>query len=354
MNSFPPVGNDGGMYRRGFAPNLVLIGIGLAIVVGVFAISSITRVNTPQSPVSDSEVNTPDIVLDGTSTPPNDDVGAPSQTAPSLPSKPLPPASAPETPSGEEPSSSGGNSGATSESPAATPTPTPEPVSPAVAYDPGFKASSRVTPEIPSENERATLPSCEGKIFPLDPVEFSKVVSIAPTGIFGAASNPPSFAAFDFGTSGEYDIYNIVAPADVYITTIVQETGITADPEDTTVYFALCKDVFGYVTNIKEMSAAVQDLVTDSYRFGKPHTGENACKIEILELVGQGSLFGTAGQYAGKMGFGVIDLRKNRNLANPSAYPIKTNFAACPLEYLTHSAGFYDKLSSENNLCKKM
>lgn len=217
-------------------------------------------------------------------------------------------------------------------------------------YDPGFLASARITPEIPSENERATLPSCEGKTFTIDPVQLSIVTSIAPTGSMNA-SGVPDYAVVKVVGSGELNKYDIVAPGDVYITHITQENGLSADPEDNTTYFALCKDVIGYVTHVKELSNPIYKMVTDSVCLGKPHVGENACLIKKLELIARGTLLGRVGRIEGSFGFGVIDLRTNRGLSNASSYPVKTNFAACPLAYLANASGFYGKMTNQNSLC---
>jgi hypothetical protein len=209
-----------------------------------------------------------------------------------------------------------------------------------------------VTPEIPTENQRAQLPSCEGKVFTYDPINLASVLSISATGKT-SASGPSDFAIFHIPGGNELYKYDFTAPDDVYVTNIVQEFNVTKDKEDTTIYFALCKDIVGYITNIKELSDPIHKLITDTNCFGKPQSGPGACTIEILTQVGKGSLIGKVGEVEGSFGFGVIDLRKQRALANPAQYDIKTNFAACPFVYLANPAGFFAKLDASSDLCMK-
>jgi hypothetical protein len=236
--------------------------------------------------------------------------------------------------------------------PTTTPAPTVDPVSTPIPspYSPGFQANVRITPEIPSENERATLPACTDKLFTIQPVDLGLITSISATGTF-TPSHPSEFARFIFSGTGELYKYDVTAPADVWITHIAQETGVTSDPEDTTIYFALCRDVIGYVTHVKEMSAGIYKLVTDSVCLGKPHVGEEACHIKVLELVGRGSVLGKVGRLEGSFGFGVIDLRTQTNFTSPSSYPIKTNFAVCPFSYFSSPSGFLTKLVGSSSLC---
>lgn len=213
-------------------------------------------------------------------------------------------------------------------------------------------ADSRVTPEIPTENQRATLPVCNGKVFPLDPINFASVTSVSATGKTNALGMS-EYAVLSIPGGNKIYKYDLVAPGDVWITNIVQEFNVTRDDEDTTIYFALCRDVIGYITNIKELTDPIHELITDTACFGKPQKGPNACKIELLELIGKGSLIGKVGEVEGTLGFGVIDLRKQRPLANPAQYDIKTNFSVCPLSYLAAPQGWFTKLDASSDLCTK-
>jgi hypothetical protein len=334
--------------ERGISSNIILVIVGVLIIAGVLVLPRLMN-DEGQGPITGIEEETA-----STTEEENSDTEE-EVSSPVIPTIPKPSQTKPPESSTEEIATPSPDEEEAVQPPVVTspPPPVEQTPPPQTTWEPGFLATSRITPEIPSENERATLPACNGHIFTSELVQFSKVASIAPTGTFGSASNPSSFVVLDFGTSGQHDLYSIFAPGDVYVTHIVQENGITADPEDTTIYFALCRDVIGYVTNIKEMSSGVYKMVTDSYCLGKPHTGPNACKIEILEQMSSGSLLGKAGRVEGEFGFGVIDLRENRNLPNPESYPIKTNFAACPFEYIAASSGFYAKLSEGNDLCTK-
>lgn len=226
----------------------------------------------------------------------------------------------------------------------------PEAPSTPTPYNPGFQANARTYPAIPSENERASLPSCDGKIFSVDAVNLSAVTSIEANGTFDAGA-PASFAWVNLPTKNSDEEYALTAPADIYITNITQENNISADTQDSTVYFALCKDVFGYFTHVKELSTQVYKLVTDSSCFGKPQTGVNACSIETLELIGRGSPVGNVGHIEGRFGIGVIDLRSERGYANANQYSVFTNFAVCPFSYFSGGSGYFNKLSSATALC---
>ncbi len=237
--------------------------------------------------------------------------------------------------------------------PVPTPTPTPEPApapTPTPAWTPTFLASSRITPEIPSENERATLPACGSMKFTQDVLNIAAVNSITETSTTGSGM-PSDTIMFNFTEKGTNQRYALTFPNDVYVTHITVETGITADSSDTTVYFALCKDVFGFVKNIKELSTELTNIITDSDCAIKPHTGPNACHIKVLELVGRGSFIGNGGMLGGATGFGVFDLRKQRGIPSPESSPVRASFAVCPFDYFIESAGMKSRLSAGSTLC---
>ncbi|MEK7063739.1 MAG: hypothetical protein AAB955_03565 [Patescibacteria group bacterium] len=329
---------------NGVNPQYVIAGIGVLIIIGIAGYSALgpSAVTTDEPVVA---VSGPEGTEEVATVQPSETTTTPKPTTPK-PTSPTP-----------NPSTGAGSPAAPStpaETPAAPPESTP-PVAPTAptapaAYNPGFQASTRVHPGIPSENERATLPSCDGKKFTIDPVNFGAVTSITANGSFSGVA-PHEYAVIRLNTTGTEAMYDLTAPQDVWVTSLVQESGLSVDSSDTTIYFALCKDVIGYTTHIKELSTQTYKILTDSYCFGKPHTGPNACKIEILQLIGGGSSLGKVGRLEGAFGLGVIDLRTERGLMNPSVYSVITNFARCPFSYFTNAEAFNNKLTGTSDLC---
>ena len=336
------------MKYKGFVATqvqIVLAIIGVLIIVVIIG-ANMFQPKDAELPVATEETQTETEGTPQTETP--EDTTPPIVSdlpTPSTPTSPSTPPPTTETPSGTD----------TSEVPSEPGTSTPtEPIIEPIPqpYNPGFLASSRITPEIPSENERANLPSCEGKNFTFDVVNTNAITAIDSNGTFNAG-DPATFVWLSLPTNTELEEFDVIAPQDVWITHLTQQINLTEDNEDDAVYFALCKDVFGYVTHIKELADNTRDVLTESTCFGKPHVGENACLIETLDLVGRGSLLGKAGRIEGRFGLGVIDLRVERGLQNASQYSVKTNFAACPFDYFNNPSGYYDKLSNSNDLCSQ-
>ncbi len=335
---------------RGFIQNVVIAVVGVLVLIGIVMYSTETKQAEPAPAVTGVSgalmpekggvvisTATPPLVEPPTGTPPRS-APAPTPPKPVITPPPKKPAATPPTPTTITPPTP---------TPAPVPGPEPAPVTP---WSPGFMASTRVTSEIPSENERATLPSCDGKVFIQEPVNMAVVTSIHANGSTHGGA-PYDYAIFELPTKGTESKYDLVAPADVYVTNIVQETGISSDPDDTTIYFALCRDVIGYVTHVKELSTQTYKMITDSLCFGKAQTGPNACHIQILSLIGQGSALGRVGRTEGSFGFGVIDLRTQRALSGPASYPIRTNYAACFLSYFKNPQNFLVKFAGSTDLC---
>lgn len=232
----------------------------------------------------------------------------------------------------------------------AEPIPTPEPTPAPTPWTPGFLQNERITPEIPSEAERARLPSCEGKSFSLDPVDVAAFTKVDGRGSTHGAA-PYDFARIFLPTSTDDQLFFLYAPADIYITHVAQTYSTVREKEETTIYFALCKDVFGYISNVKFISDPIYKLITDSTCFGKPHTGPNACYVQTLELISRSQQLGKVGGVRGSFGFGVFDLREQRPLVEPAQYPIRTNFARCPIEYFARPDVYQNRLEKGGGLC---
>jgi hypothetical protein len=230
------------------------------------------------------------------------------------------------------------------------PTPAPQPAPTPVVWTPGFLQNARITPEIPSEAERALLPSCDGKRFTLDPVDVAAFTKIDGRGSTHGGA-PYDFARIFLPTSTNDQLFFLYAPADIYITHVAQTYASVREEEETTIYFALCKDVFGYISNVKLISDPVYKLITDSTCLGKPHTGPNACYVQTLTLLSRSQQLGKVGGTRGSFGFGVFDLRTQRSLESPETLPIRTNFARCPIEYFARPDVYQNRLEKGGGLC---
>ena len=193
----------------------------------------------------------------------------------------------------------------------------------------------RKNPEIPTEQERETLPDCENKFFTTAPVDLSDVEEITPLGNIG----PP---AHTFPTDhtyihlGEYETnyaYSLFAPADVYITQVSWSKRATQDPIDYTIYFALCKDVIGYYNHVKITSEELNKITDKVECEDFKVQAENSCTKVLLEKVEEGTLLGEVGLKQGNFDFGLIDLRKELNFANPVRHPTRTRFIHCAYDY---------------------
>lgn len=212
----------------------------------------------------------------------------------------------------------------------------------------------RWDPEIPSEAERATLPDCEDRQFTVLPVDLGKVYDITPIGSLAPPGHtlPTDHSYLHVNAGGtSTETFELHAPADVFITTLWQQQGFTQDPEDDTIWFALCKDVYGYYNHVKELSPALLGLIEKSGCKGKPHTGANACSIKLLEPVKAGTVLGRVGRLQGNFDFGLFDLRKELAYANPSRYGTRTRYINCPYEYYTNEMrdAFYAKIARKDS-----
>ena len=116
--------------------------------------------------------------------------------------------------------------------------------------------------EIPTEEERQQLPDCENVFFSTPPVDLSEVTEITPLGNLGPPGHtvPTDHTYIGVGERGSGKVFELFAPADVYITSVSWSKGITQDPIDYTIYFALCKDVIGYYNHVKSTSIELNKL----------------------------------------------------------------------------------------------
>ncbi len=214
----------------------------------------------------------------------------------------------------------------------------------------------RKSVEIPMESERATLPDCGNVLYTEPYVDPAKIREIAPLG----SINPPGHT---IPTNHVYSHLNIqrestqtvplYLPADAWITHISIGKGFTQDPEDDTIYFAVCKDVIGYFNHIKKLSPEIQKIV-DSYKCADGNYGGGGCMIQVLTPLKKGTYLGEVGRLQGNFDLGTFDLRTEHNFVNKERYAERTLHIQCPFDYYTPELKkkYYDLLQNKGNCGK--
>mgnify|MGYP003975505705 CR=1 FL=1 len=194
--------------------------------------------------------------------------------------------------------------------------------------------SSEFRLEIPTQTERETLPECDGLSFTTFPVNISEVREITPLGNLGPPGHtfPTDHPHLHVGEHDSGKLFDIYAPADVYLTMTSWSSGMSQDPLDYTIYFALCKDVIGYYNHVKTVSNELQDIL-DNVECERFSQGSGCTKVLNLNKFEEGRVMGTVGQKQGNFDFGLIDLRVNLSFVNPERYPERSKHIQCPFDY---------------------
>lgn len=198
------------------------------------------------------------------------------------------------------------------------------------------KPNFRKDPELPLESEREQLPNCSGKTFSTFPVDLSSVYVISSLGAIGPPGHtfPTEHSFIHLHATGtspkKYDVY---APADVYLTHVREASGLTKDPFDYTIYFALCKDIVGYYNHVKELSKEVKKILESEKCLDFNQQG--VCAKNIFSRVDAGTALGKVGAIQGNFDFGLIDLSKTNFFANPDRYGTRSLHVRCPYEYFS-------------------
>jgi len=209
--------------------------------------------------------------------------------------------------------------------------------------------------EIPTLSERATLPECSDPLFATYPVEINQVSSITPIGNLGPPGHtfPTDHPHLHMGQHGSDRPFNIYSPADVYLTSVSWDDGMSQDPRDYTVYFAVCNDVVGYYNHIKTISPELQTIV-DSKECENFSSGSSGCtKVLDLDKFENGKLMGTVGLKQGNWDFGLIDLRVDLNFIKPNRYPERSRHIQCAFDYYPQGMkqSLYSLINRDDSTC---
>lgn len=197
---------------------------------------------------------------------------------------------------------------------------------------------SRQTFELVSEVERAQLPDCDETFFSYAPSPVEDIMAIEPIGSVTppehalASSSTDTYVAVAMQNASE-ELFDLVAPADIWITFIQPRFGVTQDPQDHVIHFALCKEVFGIFDHVKQFSPKMLEIIekTNCPHGGTP--GSYQCPVMVLEKVNAGEVLGKVGRLQGNYNFGTWDLRVLHKYPTPQKYGVRSIHSTCPLDY---------------------
>lgn len=209
--------------------------------------------------------------------------------------------------------------------------------------------------EIPSGKEREQLPECDDLKFSTFPVDMNQVKSITPIGNLGPPGHtfPTDHPHIHIGEYQSGKAHPIYAPADVYITSVAWQEGITQDPVDYVIYFALCRDIVGYYNHVKTISDEVNKIIEKVECESFSTNSKGSCTKVLLDRVEEGTLLGEVGLKQGNFDFGMIDLRKKLDFIRPERYPERTQHISCAFDYYGKimKEQFYDLIEREDGTC---
>ncbi|MBI4162961.1 MAG: hypothetical protein HY513_04720 [Candidatus Aenigmarchaeota archaeon] len=198
----------------------------------------------------------------------------------------------------------------------------------------------RNAPELPSDYEKQQLPDCAGKLFTSYPIDLSKATEIIPLGNLAPPGHTfPTEHSYTHITAGgeTTETIPLYAPGDVKLLLIAFSHGMTQDPVDYTLYFALCKDIVAYYNHVKEISPEIQAMIDKNSCKFQGESKTTRCNIEVFEPLKAGSTVGKVGRLQGNYDFGLIDLRTTLAFANPSRYGARSLHIQCPYNYYDSS-----------------
>ncbi len=202
---------------------------------------------------------------------------------------------------------------------------------------PAARDDRRAGPDSPSPAEREQLPSCDGAAFRVAPVDLAQLSEITPLGNLAPPDHttPTEHTYLHFADAQDRTttVYPLFAPADITLLLVRSSDGFE-DPEDYSIAFALCKDVYGYFNHVKFLSDEVSGLLAgiDCATYADQSTGH--CERQLFESVPAGTVLGQVGRLQGNFDFGTLDIRVTHTFANADRYQSsRTPHIVCPYDY---------------------
>jgi hypothetical protein len=195
----------------------------------------------------------------------------------------------------------------------------------------------RARTDLASPAERERLRSCEGAAFSVAPVGLTQLSEITPLGNLRPPDHTTptehTYLHFADAQSRTTTVYPLYAPADVTLLLVRSSAGFE-DPEDYSISFALCADVYGYFNHVKFLSDEVAALLAgiECISFGVGDAG--TCERQLFAHIPAGTVLGEVGRLQGNFDFGALDMRVTHTFANADRYQFaRTPHIVCPYDY---------------------
>ncbi len=212
--------------------------------------------------------------------------------------------------------------------------------------------------ELVTDKEKALLPDCGDVVYTNSPIDLDKVMDITPLGNVDPPwhSIPTEHVYINTFMQGmQSNTIPLVAPANIWITHISVSYGNTMDHEDSSIHFAVCKDVSGYFNHIKELSQEMQQII-DDYQCPQGSAYDTQCPILVFEQIEAGTKLGEVGRLQGNFDFGTYDFRTQHDFINPDRYGVRSYHIQCPFDYYNDDmrTQFYSLISRNDGQCGKI
>ena len=217
------------------------------------------------------------------------------------------------------------------------------------------------------------LPNCTNQMFTVSPVDLNVIEHIPPLGGINHAGHilPSDHLGPRIREDFPGNTLPIIAPGEIYIHSI--STGNPNFEPEYELMFALCKDVFGYLSHLKTLSSEMKLLFDDVPCKGSAGPSGSCHKqLSLIHKVDAGTLLGEIGRDFGisDLGiffdFGTHDYRKPLPYVNPGRYSYPNDrdlqrgsalYIVCPLDLYEGEmkSQLYDKLRrTVNPRCGEM
>jgi hypothetical protein len=118
-------------------------------------------------------------------------------------------------------------------------------------------------------------------------------------------------------------------------------------PEDYSITFAFCQDVYGHFNHIKFLSDEIAALVAARECNTYDDGGAGPCETQLFDSIPAGTLLKQVGRLQGNFDFGALDMRVTNTFANPDRYQFaRTPHIVCPYDYFEGDlrAQFYARI----------